>query len=58
MHDGRPDKARLAEIIHGLDRLRVAAPNGPRGRLTVFGDMTVSLCPNGDFAAAPELERI
>jgi hypothetical protein len=58
MHDGRPDKARLAEIIHGLDRLRVAAPNGPRGRLTVFGDMTVSLCRNGDFAAALELERI
>ena len=24
MHDGRPDKERLAEMIHGLDRLRLA----------------------------------
>jgi len=57
MHDGRPDKEHLAEIIHGLDRLRLAVPNGP-GRLTIFGDMTVSLCRNGDFEAALELERI
>ena len=57
MRDGRPDKARLAEIIHGLDRSRLAAPNGPGGRLTIFGDMTVSLCRNGDFEAALELER-
>ena len=57
MHDGRPDKERLAEIIHGLDRLRLAVPNGPRGRLTIFGDMGVSLCRNGDFEAAVELER-
>ena len=27
---GEPDKERLAEMIHGLDRLRLAAPNGPR----------------------------
>ena len=58
MRDGRPDRERLAEIIHGLDRLRLAAPNGPRGRLTIFGDMTVSLCRNGYFEAALELERI
>ena len=58
MHDGRPDKGRLAEIIHGLDELRQAVPNVQRGRLTIFGDMTVSLCRNGDFEAALELERI
>ena len=58
MHDGRPDKERLAEIIRGLDRLRLAAPDGPRRRLTVFGDATVSLCRNGNFAAALEIERI
>jgi DNA-binding NarL/FixJ family response regulator len=58
MHHGRPDKECLAEIINGLDRLRLAAPNGPRGRLTIFGDMTVSLCRNGDFEAALEVERI
>ena len=57
MHDGKPDKERLAEVIHGLDRLRLAAPNGP-GRLTIVGDMTVSLCRNGDFEAALEVERI
>jgi DNA-binding NarL/FixJ family response regulator len=58
MHDGRPDKARLAEIIDGLDQWRLAVPNGPRGRLTIFGEMTVSLCRNGDFEAALEVERI
>jgi DNA-binding NarL/FixJ family response regulator len=58
MRDGRPDKERLAEIVHDLDRLRLAGPNGPRDRLTIFGDMTVSLCRNGNFEAALELERI
>jgi DNA-binding NarL/FixJ family response regulator len=58
MHEGRPSKERLAEIIHGLDRSRLTIPNGPRGRLTIFGDMTVSLCRNGDFEAALEVERI
>ena len=58
MHDGRPDKERLAEIIRGLDRLREAAPDGPRDRLTIFGDATVSLCRNGNFAAALEIERM
>jgi DNA-binding NarL/FixJ family response regulator len=58
MHDGRPDKERLAEIIRDLDRFRLTGPNGPRGRLTIFGDITVSLCRNGDFEAALELEGI
>ena len=58
MRDGRPDKERLAEVIRGLDRLRLAGPNGPRGRLTIFGDMSVSLCRNGNFEAALELERL
>ena len=58
MHDGGPDKGRLAEMIHGLDLLRLAVPNGPRGRLTIFGDMSACLCRNGDFEAALELERI
>ena len=57
MHHERPDKERLAEIIQGLDRLRLDAPNGP-GRLTIVGDMTVSLCRSGDFEAALEFERI
>ena len=57
MRDGRPDRERLEEMIHGLDRLRLAAPNG-QGRLTIFGDMTVALCRNGDFEAALAVERI
>ena len=58
MHDGRPDERRLAEMMHGLERLRLAAPNGPHSRLTIFGDMTVALCRNGAFEAALEIERI
>jgi DNA-binding NarL/FixJ family response regulator len=58
MHEGRPSKERLAEIIHGLDRSRLTVPNGPRSRLTIFGDMAVSLCRNGDFEAALEVERL
>jgi hypothetical protein len=58
MHDGRPDKGRLGEVINGLDQFRMAFPKGPRSRLTIFGDMTVSLCRSGDFEAALELERI
>ena len=45
-------------MIHGLERLRLAAPDGPRARLTIVGDITVSLCRNGDFELALEIERI
>ena len=58
MIDGRPDRARIAEIIHDLDQLRLNFQKGPSRRLTIFGDMAVSLCRSGDFEAALELERI
>jgi DNA-binding NarL/FixJ family response regulator len=58
MPEGRPDKERLAEMIRGLDQLRLALPNGPRGRMTIVGDMSASLCRDGDFEAALEVERI
>ena len=58
MHGGRLDKERVAEGIEGLDRMRLAGPNGPRGRLTIIGDVSASLCRNGDFEAAVELERM
>ena len=58
MQDGRPDKGRLAEIVNGLDRLRLAAETAPRSRLTIFGEMSGSLYRNGEFEAALELERI
>jgi len=57
MHGGGPDEGRLAEVINGLERLRLAFPKGPRSRLTIFGDMAVPLCRNGNFEAALELER-
>jgi DNA-binding NarL/FixJ family response regulator len=58
MHDGEPDAERLAEIVHSLDRLRLAFPHGPRRRLTIWGDLSASLCRSGRVAAALELERI
>jgi DNA-binding NarL/FixJ family response regulator len=58
MIDGRPDRERLAEIVHGLDHLRLAFQKRPNGRLTIFGDMAVTLCRNGNFEAALEIERI
>ena len=58
MHNGRPDKNALAEIIGGLDGLRQAAPDGPARRLTVVGGISGPLCRNGDFEAALEVERM
>jgi len=58
MNGGRPDRERIAEMIHGLDRLRLYGLHGPRDRLTLFGDMTVALCRKGDFEAALALEQI
>ena len=57
MHEGRPDRERLAKMIDGLDRSRLACSNGPGRRLTIIGDMSAWLCRNGDFEAALELER-
>jgi DNA-binding NarL/FixJ family response regulator len=58
MHDGRPDKRRIGEIVHELDRLRLAAAKDPRDRLTIVGEVAVSVCLSGDFEAALEVERI
>jgi DNA-binding NarL/FixJ family response regulator len=58
MRAGRPDKERVAELIHSLERVRQAVPSRPPGRLTIVGDMSPSLYRNGDFEAALELERI
>jgi hypothetical protein len=58
MHEGRPDQGRLAEIVHGLDRQRLGFPKAPRGRLTIWGDLSACLCRSGQVAAALELERI
>jgi DNA-binding NarL/FixJ family response regulator len=57
MRGGTLDKARSAEIIAGFEQFRIAAPNGPRSRLTIIADLTVSLWRRGDVAAALALER-
>ena len=58
MHGGRPDRDALAEIVDDLERFRVASANGPGCRLTIVGDMNVSLCQRGEVDAAIEVERI
>jgi len=55
---GRLDRERVAEMVHGLDLLRLASSNGSGGRLTVVGDLSGSLCRDGAFEAALELERL
>jgi DNA-binding NarL/FixJ family response regulator len=57
MRDGRPDADRLAGIVDSLDRLRLSY-RGPQSRLTVFGEMAVILCRDGNLEAAVEVERI
>jgi len=58
MRDGRPDADCLAHIVGNLDRLRLSSSRGPQSRLTIFGEMAVLLCGNGNVEAAVEVERI
>ena len=58
MRDGRPDADRLADIVADLDRLRLSFARGPQSRLTIFGEMAVLLCRDGNVEAAVEVERI
>lgn len=58
MRDGRPDADCLADVVGGLDRLRLSSARGPQSRLTIFGEMAVLLCRNGNVEAAVEVERI
>ena len=58
MHGGYPDRDVLTEIIDDLERTRVASADRPDCRLTIVGDLNVSLCRNGDIEAVIEVERI
>jgi CheY-like chemotaxis protein len=58
MTDGWPDPDRLADIVGDLDRLRLSSARGPQSRLTIFGEMAVLLCRNGNVEAAVEVEQI
>jgi DNA-binding NarL/FixJ family response regulator len=57
MRDGRPDIDCLAGIVEDLNRLRLSF-HGPQFRLTIFGEMAVILCREGNFEAAVEVEQI
>ena len=58
MHGGYPARDVLTEMIDDLERARVASADRPDCRLTIVGDMNVTLCRNGDIEAAIEVERI
>jgi len=58
MRNGRPDRDSLAEMVDGLDRSRLSFSPEPPRRITVFGDITISLCRNGNVEAAIEIEHI
>ena len=58
MRDGRPDAERLGDIVADLDRLRLSFAHGQQSRLTIFGEMAVPLCRDGNVEAAVEVERI
>jgi DNA-binding NarL/FixJ family response regulator len=57
VRDGRLDRERLRESADAFDQFRLGAPSGSGGRLTVVSDVAISLCRNGDFGAALDLER-
>jgi len=59
MRNGLPDEDRLAQIVAELDEYRVAVSEGGAGsRLTVFGNMVVSLSADGNAAAVIALESL
>jgi hypothetical protein len=57
MRNGRPDADCLADIVGSLDRLRLSYGRGPQSRLTLFGEMAVPLCRDGNVEAVVEVEQ-
>ena len=58
MREGRPDADRLAEIVHDLERFRLAYSDSADRPLTIFGEMAVPLCRNGEVKAVLDVEQI
>jgi CheY-like chemotaxis protein len=58
MRGGHPDRDVLTEMVNDLERARVASTHRPDRRLTIVGELSVTLCQNGDIEAAIEVERI
>ena len=58
MRNGLPDPDRLAEMARELDEYRRAECDGATSRLTVFGNMVVSLSADGNVPAMIALESL
>jgi CheY-like chemotaxis protein len=58
MRNGLPDADVLAEIAAELDEYRRDVTDGGTGRLTIFGNMAMSLIENGNPDAAMALEAL
>ena len=58
MRNGLPDPDRLAEVARELDEYRRAESEGATSRLTVFGNMVVSLSAAGNAPAVIALESL
>lgn len=58
MRNGLPDADRLAGIAAELDQYRLAVAEGATSRLTVFGNMVVSLSADGNAEAVIALESL
>ena len=56
MRNGMPDIARLEEILAELDQYRRAVSDGATSRLTLFGDMVMSLGEAGNVPALLAIE--
>jgi len=57
MRGGLPDADRLAEGVAELDEYRLNVVDDPGGRITIFGEMAVSLSHDGNSRAVVELEH-
>ncbi|HJZ72866.1 MAG TPA: response regulator [Vicinamibacterales bacterium] len=58
MRDGLPDATRLAEIAAELDQHRLAVTEAATSRMTIFGNMVVSLSAEGNAKAVIALENL
>jgi len=58
MRNGIPDPGLLAEIVAELDQYRRASSEGPKSRLTIFGNLAGSLAAAGNIEAALEVEKV
>jgi CheY-like chemotaxis protein len=58
MRNGLPDARILQEIVEELEAYRLASTGGGSSRLTIFGDMVVSLLADGNASGAMALEHL